>query len=612
MNANNGGKSFGKVLVYGLLLCALVSGLLFSPASGYRVQVARSSYIVQGASSEQAARLVEKYGGEVTSRLAIIGGVGAQLSPAAVAALQKETSIRAITLNQVVQVSGVGNGKGNEVPATDYPDVIGADVVWNQGTIGKHVTVAVVDTGLGWHPAFLLDKKGRPDVRVVGWKDFVENRRLPLDPNGHGTHVAGIIANSAIGSDNEFDGVAPGVNLVGVRVLDEQGFGTYERVIQGVEWVVANASQYNIRVMNLSLVAPVLSTYWADPLNQAVMRAWAAGVVVVAAAGNTGPNAMTVGVPGNNPYVITVGAFTDNFTPDNWNDDYIAPFSASGPTLDGFVKPDVIAPGAHMVSTMMPWSYLNRNHQVNQITPFYFSMAGTSQAAAVVSGVAALILSKNPGLTPNQVKYRLQVTAFPWVDPTTTKAGYSIWQQGFGRLNAADAVSAVVDGQANQGMDIQADLAGTLHYEGYSYFDEQSGTFRLKAPFSDWDGGYWQWDSGVGAWSGGYSTWMSGVGAWSGGVGAWSGGVGAWSGGVGAWSGGVGAWSGGVGAWSGGVGAWSGGFTTWAGGVGAWSGNVPWSGTPFVEQSFVSNFASGATPNASSAMTSVNFWVEEP
>ena len=182
---------------------------------------------------------------------------------------------------------------------------------------------------------------------------------------------------------------------------------------------------------------------------------------------------MTVGVPGNNPYVITVGAFTDNFTPNDWSDDYVAPFSAAGPTLDGFVKPDVLAPGAHMVSTMLPSSIIAKKHQANRISNQYFSMAGTSQSAAVVSGVSALILSNNPNLTPDEVKYRVMYTAFPWTDPANGEALYSVWQQGAGRVNAFDAVYAPIDGSANAGMDILADIDGTSHFEGYSYWDEE-------------------------------------------------------------------------------------------------------------------------------------------
>jgi serine protease AprX len=417
--------------------------------------------------------------------------------------------------------------------------------------------------------------------------------------------VAGIIANSQVGSDGEWDGVAPGVMLVGVRVLDEDGYGTYERVIQGIQWVINHKASLHIRVMNLSLVSPAQSAYWADPLNQAAMAAWQAGIIVVAAAGNGGPNPMTVGVPGNNPYIITAGAFTDNYTPYEWDDDYIADFSAAGPTLDGFVKPDLVAPGAHMVSTMLPSAELAQNHQVNQVTPHYFSMAGTSQAAAVVSGIAALVVNAHPQLTPDEVKYRLMVTAFPWVDPVTTDAGYSIWQQGAGRVNAPDAVTADIQGQANFGMDIAADLAGLTHYEGFSYFDETSGLFKLRSDFENWSGGYFTWNGGYGTWSGGYGT-------WSGGYGTWSGGYGTWSGGYGTWSGGYGTWSGGYGTWSGGYGTWSGGYGTWSGGYGTWSGTEPWAGTIFSDPAFVAGFLAGASPDASSSTTSVNYWVDEP
>ena len=236
--------------------------------------------------------------------------------------------------------------------------------------------------------------------RIVAWIDFVDGKKKPVDPNGHGTHVAGVIANNQIGADGEANGMAPGVDLVAVRVLGENGGGTYENVIKGIQWVVKNQAKYNIRVMNLSLVSPAQSPYWADPLNRAVTAAWASGITVVAAAGNGGPGPMTISVPGNNPYVITAGAFTDAYTPMVFDDDYLAPFSAAGPTLDGFTKPDVLAPGAHMVSTMSNSSYVARNHQANRVGSDYFSMAGTSQASATVSGVAALVISAHPESDP--------------------------------------------------------------------------------------------------------------------------------------------------------------------------------------------------------------------
>ncbi len=354
---------------------------------------ATASYIVQGLDSGQVARAVEACGGKVTSRLDIIDGVGALLTSQMVEALHRDPVIRSITPNGSVKASG--NGRNN-VPDSDYPDAVGADEVWSQGDIGEGVTVAVVDTGIGWHQGLFKGWDGKTAGRILAWKDLIDNFPIPRDPNGHGTHVAGIIANSQKGEDGEWDGMAPGVGLVGVRVLNEQGFGTYETVIQGIQWVVKNMDRYHIRVMNLSMVAPIQSPYWADPLDQAVMEAWASGITVVTPAGNDGPGPMSISVPGNNPYVITVGAFTDNYTPDDWGDDYIAPFSAAGPTLDGFVKPDLVAPGAHMVSTMLPWSAIARDHDANWITSMYFSMAGTSMSAAVVSGAAALILAHNP------------------------------------------------------------------------------------------------------------------------------------------------------------------------------------------------------------------------
>jgi len=589
-------RQISLVIILGLLIS--ITG---APA-GFVLNNGQAQYIVQGNNIPQVTLLVEKYGGAVTSQLDLINSVGAILPESAIAPLEAETGILSITAN--ASVESTGRHHGYSTPATDYADVTGSDLVWEEGTYGRGVTVAVVDTGIGWLPGLFKGVNGRLNDRIIAWKDFVDKTRIPFDPNGHGSHVAGIIANSDIGEDDEWNGVAPGVRLVGVRVLNKSGFGTYEQVIKGIDWVVQNKQKYNIRVMNLSLVSTATSPYWSDPLNRAVTAAWAHGIVVVVAAGNGGSGPMTIGVPGNNPYAITVGAFTDNYTPLDWNDDYITPFSAAGPTLDGFAKPDIVAPGAHMISNMLPNSYVARNHLANWESSTYFSMAGTSQSAAVVSGISALILSQHPELSPNEVKYRLMYTALPWIDTTSTDALYSIWQQGAGRVNAPDAVSADISGEANLGMDINADLAGDAHYEGFSYYDETTGKYRLRGDFTDWNSQYWAWDGGFGAWSGGF-------GAWSGGFGAWSGGFGAWSGGFGAWSGGFGAWSGGFGAWSGGFGAWSGGFGAWSGGFGAWSGSEPWAETEQADPAFVERFLSGQTVNANTTTTTVGIWVEE-
>jgi serine protease AprX len=579
------------------------------------------SYIVQGTDVDQIIGIIENHGGQVTSRLDIIDGVAARLPTNAFSKLLSNPAITAITPNAAVTLANQGYLAKNKpkAPETNYPDVVGADVVWEQGVTGENVSVAVVDTGLTTFKGLNYGLDGEKD-RIIGWVDFVQGKKNPKDLNGHGTHIAGIIANTDIGNDGEWNGIAPGVDLVGVRVLDKHGEGTYEKVIEGIQWVLDHKVEYNIRVMNLSLISNVQSPYWADPLNQAVMQAWADGIVVVVAGGNGGPEPMTIGVPGNIPYVITVGAFTDNFTPYDWDDDYITPFSAAGPTLDGFTKPDVVAPGAHIVSLMGNNHLMAKDHPESFVAKDYYAIAGSSQAAAVVSGLAALTLSHNPNLTPDQVKYRIMYSSAVWVDPDTTEAIYSIWQQGAGRVNAPGAVfEEFDDGAANLGMDIWADLAGDIHYEGYSYYDDAAGVFRLKGQYGTWSGGYgtWSggygtWSGGYGTWSGGYGTWSGGYGTWSGGYGTWSGGYGTWSGGYGTWSGGYGTWSGGYGTWSGGYGTWSGGYGTWSGGYGTWSGSEPWAETIFAEATFVDDFLAGVSPDAASTTTSVGNWVNEP
>jgi serine protease AprX len=563
---------------FAVLVLVLVLLTSFTVAAPIR-HAGLSSFIVKGSNLGVVGRLVLANGGQITSELELIDSLGVLLPVNAVAKLQAESAIISITPNKSVKATGTGKSD-NPAPASDYPDLVGADVVWESGVTGEGVTVAIVDTGLSNHPGLLNKVNGVPLNRIAAWVDFVEGSNSPRDPHGHGTHIAGIIANTQQGPDGEWNGVAPGVRLVGVRVLDEFGFSDYEKVIQGIQWVIDHKDEFNIRVMNLSLVSSAEVPYWFDPLNQAVMQAWANGITVVVAAGNDGPDPLTIGVPGNNPYVITVGAFTDNHTPNDWSDDYLTPFSAAGPTKDAFTKPDVLAPGANMVSTMAKHSTLEDEHPDNKLPHKYFWMAGTSQASAVVSGIAALTLAENPDLTPDEVKYRLMVTALPWINLDTEQAIYSLWQQGAGRVNAPDAVFAGINGHANSNMDILADLTGPNHYEGYTIYDEASGEYRLRREYADWTGGYGAWAGGYNSWTGEYNSWTSGYGAWAGGYGAWAGGYGAWAGGYGAWAGGYGAWAGGYGAWAGGYGAWAGGYGAWAGHDGAWAGHDgAWAGS---------------------------------
>ncbi|MEM8860442.1 MAG: S8 family serine peptidase, partial [Chloroflexota bacterium] len=601
-------------------LLALLAGVILITAGNIPATASAplplESWIIQGESTEQIKALVESHGGEVTSELTIINGAGVMLPADKAEQLNQMQGITVTPNHGVVGIQSVGDDEdpetavNNDVHQTaDYSEVTGANQVWEEGITGAGVTVAVLDTGV--HRFRGIKKDSNKEDRIVAWKDVIREANLirkhgeipenatfrPKDPNGHGTHIAGIIANSEKGKDDKnWMGIAPDANLLPVRVLNRKGKGTYESVILGIQYVIENREEYDVRVMNLSLVSNVQSPYWADPLNQAVMAAWDSGIVVVAAAGNSGSDPLTISVPGNNPYVITVGAFTDNFTPDQWNDDYITPFSAAGPTHDAFIKPDVVASGAHMVSLMHKNAYLAKEYPDNFFGKRYSTLAGTSQATAVTSGVVALMLQENPDLTPDEVKYRVKQSALLWLDEETGFPNYSVWQQGAGRVNAVDAVFAEMEGAANEGLDIQADLAGEEHYLGWTYYDEELEMFMVHniddSGFGSWAGNYFAWNGGFGSWAGGFGSWAGGFGSWAGGFGSWAGGFGSWAGGFGSWAGGFGSWAGGFGSWAGGFGSWAGGFGSWAGGFGSWAGGFgSWAGNT---DPFASGFGSWA------------------
>ncbi|MCP4425714.1 MAG: S8 family serine peptidase [Chloroflexi bacterium] len=519
---------------------------------------------------------------------------------------------------------------------------------------GDSVTVAVVDSGIRFDQTVKNFLGAGVESLFLGQADFTNdgacletglgitqhddycwaNRNTSWDPYGHGSHVAGIMWNQFTDADTGDNiGIAPGANVLSVRVLGGEGQGTYEDVIEGIQYVVANKDAFNIRVLNLSLSGLATTPYFADPLNQAVEAAWAEGIVVLAAAGNDGPAAQSVSVPGNDPYVITVGAVDSQRTPGYWADDVLPSWSATGPTLDGFIKPDVLAPGSNVVSFMYNdpdnvsnSAYLVQQHPDYSETASLFRMNGTSMATAVASGVAALILEAHPNLTPDQVKYRLMATARTAVTDTGEPV-YSVLQQGIGRIWAPDAVLADLPANsANGGLDLQGELSHlwtpgddpdpaanpdlAFHYQGpvqrltsddrsaYMYYIPDGGNQPIALGIAQSDDLNWldpdtvstlglTFDDGQLSWSDGY-IWAGGTYAWSGGTYAWSGGTYAWSGGTYAWSGGTYAWSGGTYAWSGGTYAWSGGTYAWSGGTYAWSGDTDWADEIELESAAVS------------------------
>ncbi len=322
----------------------------------------------------------------------------------------------------------------------NYVRVIGADKVWNVAPYlqGQGVGVAVVDSGVSDFADFSNTQAG---TRVIKSAKFNSNTNSMSDGYGHGTHVAGIIGGNGTNSLGAYIGVAPKVNLINVKVSDDVGMASASDVVAGLQWVNDNRATYNIRVVNLSLNSSVNQSYHVDPMAAAAEILWFNGVVVVASAGNTANGG--VYPPANDPFVITVGATDDKATLDI-KDDALASFSAHGSTVDGFSKPDLVAPGKNIVSVSASNSTtLATEHPLNILATnnAYFQMSGTSMAAPMVAGAAALLLQDEPGLTPDQVKYRLKATAKRM--GTGTGSGY---------VNVYTAVTGTTTASANTGI----------------------------------------------------------------------------------------------------------------------------------------------------------------
>ncbi|NJE08460.1 alkaline serine protease [Thermococcus sp. M39] len=298
--------------------------------------------------------------------------------------------------------------------ALDYSTTqVLATTMWQLGYDGSGITVAVIDTGIdASHP----DLQGK----VIGWYDVVNGKTTPYDDNGHGTHVASIIAGTGAASNGKYKGVAPGAKLVGVKVLAADGSGSISDIIAGVDWVVQNKDTYGIRVINLSLGSSQ-SSNGTDSLSQAVNNAWDAGLVVCVAAGNSGPDTYTIGSPAAASKVITVGAVDDN--------DVIADFSSRGPTADGRLKPEVVAPGVNIIAARAAGTSMG-----TPIDDYYTSASGTSMATPHVAGIAALLLQAHPSWTPDQVKKALVETADIVAPTEIADIAY-----GAGRVNAYKA-----------------------------------------------------------------------------------------------------------------------------------------------------------------------------
>jgi subtilisin family serine protease len=360
---------------------------------------------------------------------------------------------------------------------------------------GEGITIAVIDTGIYPHPD--LATPGEKN-RIIDFVDFVNGKKLPYDDGGHGTHVAGDAAGNGFLSDGLHKGPAPKANLIGLKALKGQGGGQTSDVVKAIQWCIQNKEKHNIRIINMSLGHTAQEDYQNDPTNLAVKKAYEAGIVVVASAGNNGPAEKSIKSPGDSPHSITVGAADDNNTPRDPSDDKVTDFSSRGPTAGGLAKPDIIAPGEAIIAPFSPgtesgarrssnlfetlkwlntmpdealtqipaetlrlygladttiekWmtSPTNARKEMKRIfravqkTPMvdeaYVGKPGTSMAAPIVSGIVAQMLQANPNLTPGEVAQILKMTA----DKLPGEVPYG--HQGHGMVDPHEAIQIALD-----------------------------------------------------------------------------------------------------------------------------------------------------------------------
>ena len=403
----------------------------FDPALRARASQPRglSRVIIETADGSPATAAINAVSGMPGRHLRSVGQV-ALVPDTGLIELASRPGIRSVALDRRVA------GTIERTSAT-----VGASWVREKlGFTGDGIGIAIIDSGVtNWHDDLGAD-------RVAHFADFVTYLPQPHDEYGHGTHVAGIIAGNGYDSGGARRGVAPGVSLVVLKVLDAQGDGYISNVIAAIDYVIEQRARFNIRVLNLSVAAGVYESFTTDPFTLAAKRAFDAGIVVVTSAGNLGRSESGqvqsggITAPGNAPWVLTVGASNHQRTVVR-SDDTVAPFSSRGPTrVDRAMKPDLVAPGVGIESLAAAGSTIYEANprarlagSIDTATLPYLSMTGTSMAAPVVTGTIALMLQANPDLTPNLVKGILQYTS-------EYRAKVSLTAQGAGFLNTRGAV----------------------------------------------------------------------------------------------------------------------------------------------------------------------------
>jgi serine protease AprX len=474
---------------------------------------------------DAAARAVRAAGGRVTGALPLVDGVAAAVPAARLAGLSTSPGVLAVTADRQASFEAARYEPGSS--SSTFAQSSEADAAWSGGNAGRGVGIAVLDTGVSEVEDF--------DGRLVHGPDL-SGEGSTVDTFGHGTVMAGVAAGSGAASAGTADaprtGVAPQATVVAVKVAGRDGAVDVSTILQGMHWVSAYREQYNIRVLNLSWGTDSTQDPAVDPLNHAVQRLWQEGIVVVVAAGNDGPRAGTVAKPADDPMVLSVGAYDDKGDANERND-VLAPWSSRGPTAAGTAKPELVAPGRTLVAVRSPGSAVEQENPKALVAPAYVKGSGTSQAAAVVSGLAALVVAARPELTPDQVKRVLTRSAAPLTSgqpgarssgrarlaaALTADPGPPSWQvptaSGLGSLEASRGRSRVE--VVCPGATAPTVLTGEL--------DARCETWEG----SRWTGSRWTGDAWTGsrwteeAWSG--SRWTGS--RWTGGT--WTGG--SWSG----------------------------------------------------------------------------------
>lgn len=352
-------------------------------------------------------------GGIVSHRLPILNGVGAKLSPESIEKLSLNTKIQNLVIDEDDDTNGLPSSPDSTQNWEQLTRSFGKPPqnYWLSSLVkrsdhsltGEGIGIAIVDTGIAKYNA------------EVGWSPNVIARYDAItdteggdvtDVTGHGTHLSSLI----YGDGKSLQGIAPNAPLAIVKAFNNESRAYFLDVIRAVQWVTQNKDRLGIRILNLSVSASSELPYFADPLNKALTAAWNLGLVVVVSAGNQGPKIRSVTAPGNNPWVITVGAALFNETN---NSVEVAHFSGRGPTAMGHIKPNLVAPGVRLAGHIGRNTRRPSTESVESTENGLWVASGASQASAVVAGMVALLLEARPELSNHDIKCLLANTATP-------------------------------------------------------------------------------------------------------------------------------------------------------------------------------------------------------